>query len=65
MKFTIDEMLAELPLPANEKWKDGVWDIEPLKKGNVTLVFSRRAERIIKRFTKKTNFISSRAERLN
>lgn len=39
MKFTIDEFLAKLPLPADEKWKDGVFDIEPFKKGNVSLVF--------------------------
>lgn len=39
MKYTIEEMLEKLPLPANEKWKEGVWDIEPFKKGNVTLVF--------------------------
>lgn len=39
MKFTINEMLEKLPLPANEKWKQGVWDLEPFKKGNVTLVF--------------------------
>ena len=39
MKLTISEMLKELPHPANEKWKDGVWDIEPFKKGNVRLVF--------------------------
>ena len=31
MKFPIEEMLAKLPLPANEKWKEGVWDVEPLK----------------------------------
>jgi mannose-6-phosphate isomerase-like protein (cupin superfamily) len=39
MKFAINEFLGKLPLPANEKWKDGVWDVEPFKKGNVTLVF--------------------------
>lgn len=39
MKFTIEEFLQKLPLPANEKWKEGVWDIEPFKKRNVTLVF--------------------------
>jgi mannose-6-phosphate isomerase-like protein (cupin superfamily) len=39
MKFTITEMLAKLPLPANEKWKEGVWDLEPFRKDNVTLVF--------------------------
>ncbi len=39
MKFTIDEFLAKLPLPANAKWKDGVFDVEAFKKGNVSLVF--------------------------
>ncbi len=39
MKFTIEEMFSKLPLPATEKWKEGVWDIEPFKKGNVSLVF--------------------------
>lgn len=39
MKFTIEEFLSKLPLPANEKWKEGVWDVEPFKKGNVSLVF--------------------------
>lgn len=39
MKFTIDEMLARLPLPATEKWKEGVWDIEPFEKAGVKLVF--------------------------
>ncbi len=39
MKFTVDELLARLPLPANDKWPDGVWDLEPFTKGDVTLVF--------------------------
>lgn len=39
MKFTIEEFLTKLPLPANEKWKNGVWDVEPFEKGNVKLVF--------------------------
>lgn len=39
MKFTIEEFLEKLPLPKNEKWKDGVFDLEPFKKENVTLVF--------------------------
>jgi mannose-6-phosphate isomerase-like protein (cupin superfamily) len=39
MKFTIDEFLKKLPLPANEKWRDGRFDVEPFKKENVTLVF--------------------------
>ena len=39
MKYTIEEMFRNLPLPANEKWKEGVWDVEPFKKENLTLVF--------------------------
>ena len=39
MKFTIDEFLTKLPLPAIEKWKDGVWDVEPFEKEGVKLVF--------------------------
>ena len=39
MKFTIAEFLAKLPLPANEKWKNGVWDIGPFEKNGVKLVF--------------------------
>lgn len=39
MKFTIDELLAGLPLPATEKWKEGVWDLEPFEKNGVKLVF--------------------------
>lgn len=39
MKFTVDEFLSKLPLLANDKWNQGVWDVEPFKKGNVTLVF--------------------------
>ncbi len=31
MKFTVSDILAKLPLPANEKWKEGVWDIVPFK----------------------------------
>lgn len=39
MKFTVEEFLRQLPLPANEKWKGGVWDVEPFKKENVSLAF--------------------------
>ncbi len=39
MKFTISEMLKELPLPADAKWKNGVWDVESFKKGSVSLIF--------------------------
>jgi mannose-6-phosphate isomerase-like protein (cupin superfamily) len=39
VKFTIENFLSRLPLPADEKWKDGVWDIEPFERDGVTLVF--------------------------
>jgi len=39
MKFTIDEYLSQLPLLADEKWTEGVWDIEPFEKKGVRLVF--------------------------
>lgn len=39
MKFTIDEFLKQLPLPPTDKWKDGVWDVEPFEKDGVKLVF--------------------------
>ena len=39
MKFTVEEFFDKLPLPANEKCKEGVFDVEALKKGNVSLVF--------------------------
>ena len=39
MKFTISELSEKLPLPANEKWRDGVWDLEPFEKNGVRLVF--------------------------
>jgi len=39
MKFTVEEMLVKLPLPANEKWPEGVFDLEPFEKTGVRLVF--------------------------
>ena len=39
MKFTVDEYLSQLPLLADEKWTEGVWDIEPFEKKGVRLVF--------------------------
>jgi mannose-6-phosphate isomerase-like protein (cupin superfamily) len=38
MKFKIDEIQAKFPLPANEKWKDGVWDIETFRKNGVSKI---------------------------
>jgi mannose-6-phosphate isomerase-like protein (cupin superfamily) len=39
MKFTIEEFLAKLPRPANEKWKDGVWFTNAFSKGDFELEF--------------------------
>ena len=37
MKFSITELLKQLPLPANEKWREGVWDVEAFKHGTMLL----------------------------
>jgi mannose-6-phosphate isomerase-like protein (cupin superfamily) len=39
MRFTVEEMMKKLPLPATEKWKEGVWDFEPFEKEGVKLIF--------------------------
>lgn len=39
MKFTAAEFLAVLPLPADEKWKDGVSFTTAFGQGNVSLEF--------------------------
>ncbi|MEZ5344538.1 MAG: cupin domain-containing protein [Pyrinomonadaceae bacterium] len=39
MKFDPEDLLHRLPLPADEKWKDGVWDIEAFRKRGVSLIF--------------------------
>lgn len=39
MKFTVDEFIRRLPLPGDDKWKNGVWDIEPFTKKGVSLIF--------------------------
>jgi mannose-6-phosphate isomerase-like protein (cupin superfamily) len=37
MKVTLTEALAKIPLPANEKWKLGVWDAEVLRYGTMSV----------------------------
>jgi mannose-6-phosphate isomerase-like protein (cupin superfamily) len=37
MKVTLTEALAKIPLPANEKWKLGVWDAEVLRHGTMSV----------------------------
>jgi mannose-6-phosphate isomerase-like protein (cupin superfamily) len=39
MKFTPEEFLEKLPLPADEKWKEGVWFTNAFSKGSVELEF--------------------------
>lgn len=39
MKFTIENLLAKLPLPPNEKWKDGVHFTTAFRKENLSLEF--------------------------
>lgn len=39
MKFAVEEFLEKLPLPANEKWKEGVWFTNAFSKGNFELEF--------------------------
>lgn len=39
MKYTVEEFLSKLPLPADEKWKDGVWFTNAFSKGNFELEF--------------------------
>ena len=39
MKISFNEALARLPLPATEKWPQGLWDFEALRSGDVSLLF--------------------------
>lgn len=39
MKFTPEEFAARLPLPADEKWKNGVWFINAFTKNDFELEF--------------------------
>ncbi len=39
MKFTIEEFIAKLPLPANDKWKDGVYYTTAYRQKNISLEF--------------------------
>lgn len=37
MKFSYQDLLKQLPKPTNEKWREGVWDIEAYKHGTMLL----------------------------
>lgn len=38
MKLDLSTFQNKLPLPANEKWVEGVWDIEALKHGTMSVI---------------------------
>jgi mannose-6-phosphate isomerase-like protein (cupin superfamily) len=38
MKISIHDFLQKLPLPATPKWPEGVWDIEALRHGTMSLL---------------------------
>lgn len=39
MKLSPKDSHKQLPLPANEKWKEGVWDIEAFAHGTMSLIY--------------------------
>lgn len=39
MKFAVEDFLKKLPLPPDEKWKDGVWFTNAFTKGEFELEF--------------------------
>ena len=39
MIFNSNKYQPQLPLPATEKWIDGVWDIEAFKHGSMSLTY--------------------------
>jgi len=38
MKIPFETTLSKLPLEATEKWPEGVWDVEALKHGTMSLI---------------------------
>ncbi len=38
MKICLADTLKQLPLPATDKWPEGVWDIEAFRHGSMSLV---------------------------
>jgi mannose-6-phosphate isomerase-like protein (cupin superfamily) len=38
MKFTPEDQIKRLPLPATAKWPDGIWDIDVFKNGSMSLI---------------------------
>jgi mannose-6-phosphate isomerase-like protein (cupin superfamily) len=38
LKIALEENQARLPLPATDKWPQGVWDISPFARGSMSVV---------------------------
>jgi mannose-6-phosphate isomerase-like protein (cupin superfamily) len=38
MKISLRETLGKLPLPATEKWPQGVWDVTALERGSMSVL---------------------------
>jgi mannose-6-phosphate isomerase-like protein (cupin superfamily) len=38
MKFSFKEVIKKLPLPATQKWPDGVWDVDAYKHGTMSVI---------------------------
>ncbi len=38
MKISLQDFMQKLPLPATEKWPEGVWDIEASNHGSMSLI---------------------------
>jgi mannose-6-phosphate isomerase-like protein (cupin superfamily) len=56
MKFTVQEFLSKIPLPATEKWIEGVRDVVAFKKGNLSLVFFAPREKDYQTFHEEDEF---------
>ncbi len=45
MKIPLADAIAKLPLPATERWPQGVWDLEALRHGTMSaMVFTPRGK---------------------
>lgn len=39
MHIRLDKLRAKVPLPATEAWPEGVWDVEALSHGTMSVIF--------------------------
>lgn len=38
MKFSPQDLMKKLPLPATRKWPEGVWDVDAFQHGSMSLI---------------------------